>query len=329
MDALEHQRVRTQLYTQLGGDPRSDVLGLWIVLAVLGLTLTGISLSFWGTGLVWLLGQLLVALSVLQWFVLLHDFGHGGFFRTRALNSIVGHVASFFVILPFYPWKVIHAAHHTWTGWKDLDPTMSQIQPRRLPVALVRGIDFCWKAWIPVFGLSFSFGNFWNLKKIYRLFPESSVRLRCIWSCVYLVITVVPLVVLFPLEVLRVYGLAYFLYLFVSDPLLLSQHASIPQRNALGEKVNAIPHAEQDLYTRTLLFPEFVSKWILLRFDRHGPHHHFPSLPLYRLAIAGASVRNAVPALAWLRAAKATPAHRLLLDEGNLETGKKEFLLGP
>ena len=148
---------------------RSDSLALSISSAVLFLTLLGLGCSFWGGPLLWLIGQFLVALAILHWFVILHDLGHGGFFRTKILNDIAGHLASFFVILPFYPWRYVHAGHHRWVGWKDLDPTMSQIQPRELSPLLRWLVNFCWRYWIPVFALSFSFGNFWNLSKLFRL----------------------------------------------------------------------------------------------------------------------------------------------------------------
>jgi fatty acid desaturase len=133
-----------------------------------------------------------------------------------------------------------------------------------------------------------------------------------VWSGVFLWLC--------PMAVLRVYGLSYFLYLVASDPLLLSQHSHIPQDRAEGRKVAPIPYYEQDLYTRSVVFPKWISKWVLLYFDRHGVHHYFPSLPLYRLGDMQEPVRNQIAWWPWLRAAKKMPAHRLLL-ENSLQTG--------
>lgn len=302
------------------GSLRSDGMAFLVIAGVLTLTIAGLACSLLGGAVVWLFGQVLVALAILQWFFLVHDLGHAGFFRTRILNDIFGHLASFFVILPFYPWRYVHAGHHRWVGWKDLDPTMSQVQPRELSAFARAATDFCWRYWVPVFALGFSFGNFWNLPKLFRLCRKPAERVRCAWSCIFLVVTVVPIFALWPAESLRAYGLAYFLYLLVSDPLLLSQHAHIPQKFSGGESVRPVPLRQQDLYTRTLVFPNWVSKWILLRFDRHGAHHFFPSLPLYRLGAVDLPVRNRIGWREWICAAKRMPAHRLLLENRD-ETG--------
>jgi omega-6 fatty acid desaturase (delta-12 desaturase) len=304
------------------GSLRSNGRGFLVVAGVLALTLSGLALSLVGGPLLWLPGQVLVALAILQWFVLLHDLGHAGFFRSRWLNDVAGHVASYFVILPFYPWRYVHAEHHRWVGWKDLDPTQSQVQPRELSQGARTLVDFCWRYWVPVFALSFSFGNFWNLPKLFRLCRKPGEKARCIWSCVFLILFVAPVFVFWPLEALRAYGLSYLLYLFVSDPLLLSQHAHIPQQLSRGETVRPVPLRQQDTYTRTLVFPEWASKWVLLRFDRHGAHHFFPTLPLYRLGAIDLPVRNRISWWEWLREAKRMPAHRLLLENRD-DTGSR------
>jgi fatty acid desaturase len=71
----------------------------------------------------WLAGQLLLALALVQWFAILHECGHETLFRTRALHLPLGHLAAFFSLIPFYNWKRVHARHHKWTGWQDVDPT--------------------------------------------------------------------------------------------------------------------------------------------------------------------------------------------------------------
>ena len=44
----------------------------------------------------WALGQLLLALSLVQWFALLHECGHETLFRSKWPHAIVGRVAGFF-----------------------------------------------------------------------------------------------------------------------------------------------------------------------------------------------------------------------------------------
>jgi fatty acid desaturase len=91
------------------------------------------------------------------------------------LNDLFGNIASMVVILPFYPWRYIHADHHVWVGYQDLDPTMGQINPRQVKPLQKAIVDACWRYWIPVFALSFSFGNFWNMSKLFRRWKKPSI----------------------------------------------------------------------------------------------------------------------------------------------------------
>ena len=59
-----------------------------------------------------------------------------------------------------------------WVGFKDKDPTQNLLTLKDIPLKRSKIINFCWKYWIPIFTLSFSFDNFWNLKKLNQLYPE-------------------------------------------------------------------------------------------------------------------------------------------------------------
>ena len=74
----------------------------------------------------------MLALALVQWFAVLHECGHETLFRGKRANSIVGQVAGFFALIPFYNWKRVHARHHKWTGWQDVDPTTAALVPREL-----------------------------------------------------------------------------------------------------------------------------------------------------------------------------------------------------
>jgi len=72
--------------------------------------------------LLWAAGQIVLALALVQWFVVLHECGHDTLFRTRRLHPIVGRIAGAFAAIPYACWTRIHGRHHRWTGWQDLDP---------------------------------------------------------------------------------------------------------------------------------------------------------------------------------------------------------------
>src|SRR5512132_1645063 len=64
------------------------------------LTVVGVALSLQPKWLVWLAGQAVFAVTMLQWFALLHECGHGTLFRSKALHAPVGRVAAFFSLIP-------------------------------------------------------------------------------------------------------------------------------------------------------------------------------------------------------------------------------------
>ncbi len=83
-------------------------------------------------GLFWLMYQalevhygvtLLLALPaaglLVRTFIIMHDCGHGSFFRSRRANEIVGWVTGVLTMTPFAQWRKDHALHHAASG--DLD----------------------------------------------------------------------------------------------------------------------------------------------------------------------------------------------------------------
>src|SRR5687768_16240863 len=159
--------------------------GLGFALLSLALSFAGVWLSVrtdvWG----WMLGQALLAASLVQWFVLLHECGHGTLFRTRRCNVGVGHLAGFFAMIPYSVWIHVHGQHHKWTGWQDLDPTTRTLTPRERPVVQRRIVNFCWKYWIPLFSIVYRLQNFWHPSRLIQL-RDPEARLRLIASTVAL-----------------------------------------------------------------------------------------------------------------------------------------------
>jgi omega-6 fatty acid desaturase (delta-12 desaturase) len=311
---MENERLQT-LKSDYSYLLKADDQKAWmIVLSVLTISGLGIRLSLQEEKGLWLLGQIILGVSILQWFFLVHDLGHNNYFRSKKWNTFWGHVASIFCILPFFPWRYIHRGHHYWTGWKDKDPTMAVIVPRDLTPGRKTIINFCWKLWIPIFSVSFSLSNFWNVKKLKALYPDKFKE--NLFSIILLPVVYGLLIgFLGGAEFLQVWGLAYFLFLFLSDPLLLSQHSSVPQKFAGEKKVSPIPFKDQDEFTRSLTFPSFVTKYVLLSFNNHIVHHIFPTMPGYNLYKVEESFPNETPWNDWLWEAKRTPAVELLFSE--------------
>ncbi len=74
-----------------------------------------LAVSYWLTlGLVVLTAGFLIRI-----FIILHDCGHGSFFKSQRANDWVGFVAGLFTLTPYFQWRHDHALHHAGSG--DLD----------------------------------------------------------------------------------------------------------------------------------------------------------------------------------------------------------------
>jgi len=284
------------------------------------LTVVGVALSLQPNWLVWLLGQAVFAVTMLQWFALLHECGHGTLFRSKALHAPVGRVAAFFSLIPFYCWKRVHGRHHKWTGWQDLDPTTAALVPR----ALGRGervlMNVCWRYWIPLFAALYRVNNFWHLPRLRSLFPTRQDRRQMTISIItFLLAYVAVATIVGPWTLLRVTGLASVLAFIVQDLLILSQHTHIPQNLSHGRQVPPFPAVEQDVFTRSLILPSWISV-MLLHIDAHELHHMYPFVPGYRLRRVRYDTRNEIGWWRWVRCARALPGEKLMFHN-RIETG--------
>jgi fatty acid desaturase len=231
----------------------------------------------------WALGQGVLAIALLQWFVLLHECGHGVLFRNRLANRAVGHLAGFFSTIPFSSWKPVHNLHHKWTGWQDLDPTTQSLVPRKLKPFERALMNVCWRFWIPAFTVLYRLSNFWNLPRLQEM-ERVDARPVAI-EAVLLLVAYAGVALLFgPVALFVSVGPAFLLSLVLIEPIMMSQHTHVPQKLSNHTAVSAHPATEQIPFTRSLVFPAWFSKGVLLGFDAHELHHAFPAVPGYRLS---------------------------------------------
>jgi omega-6 fatty acid desaturase (delta-12 desaturase) len=79
-------------------------------------------LAWLSLGVGWWLTLLLAipaAMMVVRLFMLQHDCGHGSFFRSTRVNTIVGSALGVVTLVPYTYWRKTHAIHHASSG--DLD----------------------------------------------------------------------------------------------------------------------------------------------------------------------------------------------------------------
>ena len=228
----------------------------------------------------------------------------------------MGSVAGFFALIPFRCWKPIHARHHKWTGWQDLDPTTAALVPRPLGRAERFAVNVCWRYWIPIFSVLYRAGNFWNLVRLFRLTgPQPGpARAMAVEAAALAAGYAAVVAALGPAPFVRAAGLALLLSLALEDVILLSQHTHMPMGLSRGREVQPHGALDQGSFTRSLRFPAWLST-MLLHFDAHELHHLYPAIPGYRLPKIRRAVGNEVGWREWgAGRARAVPARCFLFQ---------------
>jgi omega-6 fatty acid desaturase (delta-12 desaturase) len=281
---------------------------------------SGLALASSQTWIAYLSGQLLLAAAFVHAFVLLHEAGHNTLFAQRRLNRLVGHFAGLVALIPFHAWQRIHARHHRYTGWQDLDATTATLVSRMIRPWERRVIDFAWRAWLPLFSVLYRLQNYWNLPRM-RRFLDARDRIGRIRTnlIVQLLVYGVLIALIGPWSLLELIGPGLLLALMIEDVLLLSQHTHIPQHLSDGGAVQPFRPLDQEQYTRSLKLPQWLSA-LVMHFDAHELHHMYPNVPGYRLHRIAYTPRNEVNWLRWIKAAKALRGTQFLFSNRN-DTG--------
>lgn len=62
---------------------------------------------------------LITSLLTMRSFIIMHDCGHGSFFRSKKLRTFVGYITGFVCFTPYHQWTLSHAIHHKHSGNLD------------------------------------------------------------------------------------------------------------------------------------------------------------------------------------------------------------------
>jgi omega-6 fatty acid desaturase (delta-12 desaturase) len=297
--------------------PRNSTGALYFSLAAV-LTGTGAWLSLRDSLPAWSAGQLVLATALLQWFILLHEAGHRTLFGSRVLNIAAGHLAGLLSGFPYSSWVLIHFRHHKWTGWQDLDATTASLVPRQLKRWERLVINFCWKTWIPLFSLLYRINNYWNYPRVVRHLGARAQRKNVARDILALLLAyAVSLLLIGPAAFLQVFGVASLITLVMQEALLLSQHTHIPTNISHGRTVRPFPPREQEAYTRSLRFPAWISRVLLMHFDAHELHHMYVRVPGYDLGKISYQTRNTVDWWRWIRGSRGLSGVAFLFSDKN------------
>lgn len=295
--------------------PRNSIGALYFFLATI-LTALGIWLSMFVTFFIWITGQVILAIALLQWFILLHEAGHRTLFRSKSLNTYAGHVAALLSGFPYSSWVLIHFRHHKWTGWQDLDATTASLVPRPLENWEQTVINFCWKFWIPLFSLIYRINNYWNYPRVAKYILLRERRVKVARDILILLSAYVVLILAIGLSAfLQIFGLAFLISLVLQEIILLSQHTHIPAKLSAGNSVRPFSPLEQEVYTRSLRFPDWISSIVLMHFDAHELHHMYVHVPGYDLRKIPYRTHNEVDWWNWIKGSKRLSGVSLLFED--------------
>jgi fatty acid desaturase len=299
----------------------TDARGLLVVGAALAATMLAVWLSATGGWIAWTAGQILLGLVLVHWFTLLHEAGHRTLFKTRRLNVITGVVAGYLAMIPYRTWVRVHARHHKWTGWQDLDPTAAGLVRNDLSTLQRFIVNVCWRFYIPLFSILYRLENYWNPPRLAVMFPGRDDRKEMIVNgALQLTVYVAVIAIAGPLFVIKVALAGLVISLMLEDLLLLSQHTHVPVQLSDGRTVPPVPAIEQGTFTRSLRLPAWASAFIL-HFDAHELHHMYPFVPGYHLRQVPYRPPNEVGWRQWLRYSKRISGVTLLFHSRE-ELGK-------
>jgi hypothetical protein len=152
--------------------------------------------------------RLLFSFIIFGWFLFLNEFAQKKMFQSEWINGILGHLASMICLLPFYQWK-----------------TMQENKANELGLK---------RKWLPPLNvLIYSMKNFWNIKRLWNLYPDKLLRKKFILSILAMntmLLGIIPRVPGFWSK----FGPAYFLFLVIAEIYL--QNINLRTRLSLNLK---------------------------------------------------------------------------------------------
>ncbi|WP_144395311.1 fatty acid desaturase family protein [Pleionea sediminis] len=229
----------------------------------------------------WLI-EIFLGLSMFRCFVLLHECGHGTFFKSNNSNVIMGSLFGAIALVPFVSWRNVHRKHHKWVGVIDKDPTsVAALDAQEYSSAMRMIVRVMWVLRLPVAAAIGIFSAFWMYPG--RLLKETKVdRHKLLLSILSAVITLLPwgaLAVLIGLENFLIYALpALFIFYFWFETINLCHHAGLYPFISHSHP-NSIKTYEQEAYCRSAMLPRWLSIVCCYNFNLHTEHHIFPTVP--------------------------------------------------
>lgn len=244
----------------------------------------GLGVWFWGS---WLAAPCFLCYGVLygsasasRW----HECSHGTAFKTRWLNKLVHHIASFMIMRDPTLLRWSHARHHSHTLIVGRDPEIIATRPPRLAMLILNlfglvGVTIAFRRM-----LRHAAGRMTDEEKDFV--PESERRTiwltARIWLAIYAGVVLSCLATASILPAMLI-GLPFLYGSWLGFIFSLTQHAGLAE-DVLDYRLNS----------RTIMMNP-VFRFIYSNMNYHVEHHMFPMVPYHRLPELHAALKAEMP----------------------------------
>jgi acyl-lipid omega-6 desaturase (Delta-12 desaturase) len=306
---------------------RSNALGFKL-LSICFLTL---SIAVISSQLNLVVSSFVLGLFLSQCFFLLHEAGHGTLFQNAHLNKMVGQIFGIVCFLPFSSWQHIHAQHHVWAGWRNVDPTTVAIAQKKPNYAEKIILEVCRLLLIPLPAVVYRFSIFWNSSRLSAQTYKKTLLIQKIKREKIAIVTVwsAACFCFYQAQFLFAFFCSVWLSLIFTQFLTLSQHSFIPQTLHSNTQVKPVPYSaeEQARLSRSLRFPKLFSSLVTFGFEHHELHHQFPKIPSAILGKLSFDAPNSLTVIQYLKKYLCLPQWKFVyLNSQSVSLSAKEPL---
>lgn len=220
-----------------------------------------------------------------------HECGHGTAFRTRWLNDVVYHIASFQVMRNPVNWRWSHARHHTDTIIVGRDPEIAWMHPIGLALKALAyvGIVEVWES------LKVLIRNAMGTLSADELdyIPEQARPAALFWARIHVAIYAATVLVAAIMLLSGMGWKATIPFLLIGGPRAYGcwhmVMCGLLQHGGLAEDV-----LDHRLNSRTL-YMNPISRWIYWNMNYHIEHHMYPMVPYYSLPELHEIIKHDLP----------------------------------
>ncbi|XP_057508676.1 acyl-lipid omega-3 desaturase (cytochrome b5), endoplasmic reticulum-like [Actinidia eriantha] len=206
------------------------------ILVVFGLAAAAVRFDNW---VVWPFYW--IAQGTMFWalFVLGHDCGHGSFSDNPKLNSVFGHLLHSFILVPYHGWRISHRTHHQNHGHVENDESWVPLSEKLYKTLHVSTKFLRFKVPFPLFAYPFYLWSRSPGKKGSHFNPNSGLFLpserryvltsTMCW-CIMIALLLCTSIVVGPVQLLKVYGVPYLVFVMWLDIVTYLHHHGHEQK---------------------------------------------------------------------------------------------------